>query len=336
MTPTDLAQHLTRFLGQYLPAIRAMSPNTIRAYRDTFMLLLRYCRDIRGFAPERLQLEQINAALISDFLKYLQEERQCGKSTRNQRLAALHAFFRYVQTEEPQRLLQCQQILAIPIQRYARPMVKYLPPEDLKMILVQPDLNTPEGRRDAVLLSLLYDTGARVQELIDLSVQDVRLETPAQIRLQGKGRKVRAVPLMKQTVCLLREYLQEHQLYRPEHAGKALFSNRYGSRLSRSGIRYILQKYTSQAKADNPQLPEIISPHVLRHSKAMHLLLAGVPLVVIRNLLGHADVKTTEIYAKADLKMKRQALEKVADVLPTSSLPSWQTNKELLGWLKSL
>jgi site-specific recombinase XerD len=257
-------------------------------------------------------------------------------STRNYRLAALHAFFRYLQTEEPKALLQCQRILAIPLKRCPRSIVTYLPPDDLKAILAQPDLNTPEGRRDAVLLSLLYDTGARLQEIIDLSVEDVRLQSPAQIKLRGKGRKMRVVPLMEPTVQLLRAYLQERQLNLPECARHPLFFNRAGFHLSRSGIRYILQKYNTQAKANHPQLRETISPHILRHSKAMHLLQAGIPLIIIRNILGHADVKTTEIYAKADLEMKRQALEKVAHISPTQSLPSWQTNKELLDWLKSL
>jgi site-specific recombinase XerD len=299
-------------------------------------LLLRYCRDIRGIAPERLELEQINNFLVLDFLKYLEQKRQCQVSTRNYRLAAIHAFFRYLQTEEPQRLLQCQHILTIPFKRHTKPTVNYLPPEDLKTVLAQPDLNTREGRRDAVLLSLLYDTGARVQEIIDLSVRDVRLQPPAQVKLFGKGRKMRAVPIIEPTVRLLMEYLQERQLNRPECAENPLFSNRFGFRLSRSGVRYILQKYTAQVKANNPQLRESISPHVLRHSKAMHLLQAGVPLVVIRSILGHADVGTTEVYAKADLEMKRKALEKVANVSPAPAVASWQTNKNLLDWLKSL
>jgi integrase/recombinase XerD len=336
MTPTDFAKALTRFLGQYLPAQRAVSPHTISAYRDTFTLLLRYCRDVKGITPERLRLEQVDVSLVADFLEHLQQERQCGVNTRNHRLAVIHAFFQYLQTEEPEALLQCQRILAIPVHRHPRPEVKYLPPEDLKAILAQPDLSAPEGRRDAVLLSLLYDTGARVQEVIDLSVRDVRLEHPALVKLLGKGKKMRSVPLMEPTVRLLQEYLQEHRLNLPERAGNPLFFNRAGFRLSRSGIRYILQKYALQAKATHPRLQEAVSPHILRHSKAMHLLQAGVPLVVIRSILGHVDVRTTEVYAKADLEMKRQALEKVANVSPTQSLPSWQTNKDLLEWLKSL
>jgi site-specific recombinase XerD len=336
MTPTNFAKALTHFLGQYLPARRNVSPNTIKAYRDTFSLLLRYCRDRRGIAPERLTLEQIDSSLVLDFLKHLEQERQCKTSTRNYRLAALHAFFRYVQTEEPQRLLQCQHILSIPFKRSAKPVVNYLSPEELKIVLAQPDLNSLEGRRDAVLLSLLYDTGARVQEIVDLCVRDIRLQSPAQVKIFGKGRKTRAVPIMEPTAHLLREYLQEQQLNQPERIDNPLFFNRYGVRLSRSGVRYILQKYVTLAKANHPRFRENISPHVLRHSKAMHLLQADVPLIIISNILGHADVVTTEVYAKADLKMKRQALEKVTDVSPTPSLTSWQTNKNLLNWLKSL
>jgi site-specific recombinase XerD len=336
MTPTDFAEALTRFLGQYLPAQRNVSPHTISAYRDTFSLLLRYCRDVQGTPPERLRLQQVNVPLVLDFLNHLQQERQCQTSTRNYRLAALHAFFRYLQTEDPKAILQCQRILAIPLKRCQRPIVTYLLPEDLKIILAQPDLTTSDGRRNAVLLSLLYDTGARVQEIIDLCVGDVRLQSPAQVKLHGKGRKMRAVPLMEPTVHLLQEYMQERQLDLPKSTGQPLFFNRSGFHLSRFGIRYILQKYNTQARAKHPHLQETISPHVLRHSKAMHLLQAGVPLVIIRNILGHTDVKTTEVYAKADLEMKRQALEKVAHISPTQSLSSWQTNKELLDWLKSL
>src|SRR5262249_7316420 len=206
MRPTNFSMHLTAFLTNYLPAQRTVSPNTIKAYRDAFVLLLRYCRDVRRLAPDRLNLDQIDPPLMLDFLDHLEKERRCAARTRNLRLTAVHAFFRYVQTEEPGLLLRCQRILAIPLQRCAPPPVEYLSPESLAAILRQPDLARRAGRRDAVLLSLLYDTGARVQELIDLSVRDVRLDSPAQVRLMGKGRKTRVVPLMNSTVDLLRAY----------------------------------------------------------------------------------------------------------------------------------
>ena len=169
MKPTDFSIHVTNFLTHYLSAQRNLSQNTIKAYRDVFTLLLRYCRDVRGIALEKLCLEQIDVSLVEAFLDYLGTQRNSSPRTRNHRLATLHAFFRYVQAEDPAHMLQCQKILAIPQQRHARTTVTYLSKEELAEILAQPNLRTAEGRRDAVLLSILYDTGARAQELIDLS-----------------------------------------------------------------------------------------------------------------------------------------------------------------------
>ncbi len=336
MKPTTFSIHVTTFLTHYLAAQRNVSPHTIKAYRDVFTLLLRFCRDVQGIALERLRLEQIDVSLVEAFLDYLEEERPSGPGTRNHRLSALHAFFRYVQSEEPDRMLQCQKILAIPLRRHAHTSVGYLSKQDLAEILAQPDLRSREGRRDAVLLSVLYDTGARVQELIDLSAGDVRLDPPAQVRLMGKGRKMRAVPLMEKTAQLLRDHMNEHGLNRTEQFDQPLFRNRRGDRLSRSGIRYILHKYVQKARTTHPSLNQKVSPHTLRHTKGMNLLQSGVSLDIIRDFLGHVDVKTTQIYAKANLEMKRRALEKISDPSPVPKIPSWQQDKSLLEWLRSL
>jgi integrase/recombinase XerD len=336
MKPTDFSIHVTSFLTHYLAAQRNLSPNTIKAYRDVFTLLLRFCRDVQGVAPEKLRLEQVDVLLVEAFLDHLESERKSSPPTRNHRLATLHAFFRYVQAEEPAHMLQCQKILAIPLRRHARSTVAYVSKEELAEILAQPDLRTSDGRRDAVLLSVLYDTGARVQELNDLSVGDLRLDPPAQLRLLGKGRKMRAVPLMDNTVHLLRDHLQENHLDRPEQFDKPLFQNARGQRLSRSGIRYILKKYLVKARSKLPTLNRTVSPHTLRHAKGMHLLQSGISLDMIRDFLGHVDVKTTQIYARANLEMKRNALEKISDPSPVRTIPSWQRNKDLLDWLRSL
>ena len=336
MKPTDFSVHVTSFLTHYLAAQRNLSPNTIKAYRDVFTLLLRFCRDVRRIAPERLSLAQIDVSLVEAFLDYLERERKSSARTRNHRLAALHAFFRYVQAEAPDCMLQCQKILAIPQRKHARPRVAYLSKEELAEILAQPDLGTAAGRRDAVLLSILYDTGARVQELLDLSVGDVRLDPPAQLRLLGKGRKMRAVPLMENTVQLLHDHIQENHLERPEQFDKPLFQNARNQHLSRSGIRYILQKYLVTARSKRPSLNRTVSPHTLRHTKGMHLLQSGISLDMIRDFLGHVDVKTTQIYARANLEMKRNALEKISEPSPVQTLPAWQRNKDLLDWLRSL
>jgi site-specific recombinase XerD len=336
MTPTDLARHLTAFLGNYLPVQRNLSHNTIASYRDTFTLLLRYCQERHRLSPQRLRLDQLRVPVLLVFLDYLEKERHCSARTRNQRLAAIHAFFRYLQVEAPDRMAQCQQVLAIPFRRHDCLAVPYLSVEELSALLAQPDLATAMGRRHAVLLAVLYDTGARVQEVADLCVGDVRLEPPAQIRLTGKGRKTRIVPLMAKTVSLLKEYLQEHGLQRADCFSQPLFSNRHGQRLSRSGIRHLIVKYNRAARRNRPSLPEKVTPHTLRHTKAMHLLQAGNPLTSIQAILGHTDIKTCTIYASADVEMKRRALEKAEHMAPITTLPSWHRDQHLMDWLRSL
>lgn len=335
MKPTNLSIHLTHFLTEYIVGKRNLSPNTVKAYRDVFIILLEFCRDIKGIPLEKLCLEHIDVDLVESFLDYLEKERHCKIYTLNHRLATLHAFFRYLQGESPEHLFQCQKILSIPLRRFIRETVGYLSKDHLTALLSQPDLSTQDGRRDAVILSVLYDTGARVQELIDMSVGDLRLTNPAQIRIFGKGRKVRIVPLMQNTVELLQGYLQESKLNTSDKFTYPLFTSHHGKRLSRSGVRYIFQKYVQQVRQQHSEFNQSISPHSLRHTKGMHLLQGGVSLDIIRDFLGHVDIKTTEIYARANLEMKRAALEKVTPG-PIPKLPSWKENKSLLKWLQSL
>lgn len=338
MKSTDFAQHLTAFLAEYLPAQRNVSPNTVKTYRDTFILFLRYCRDERKYAPEKLKLQQIDYVLILDFLEFLERERGCCTRTRNQRLAALRSFFRYVQTEAPEYILQCQRIFAIRSARCDRPSLCYLTSEELSAILSNVDLATKKGRRDAVLLSVLYDSGARVQELCDIQARDVHLEKPYYVKLKGKGRKKRIVPLMPSSVRILTEYMKEFNLLVPHRADTPLFTNQRGEKLTRSGIRYILLKYVDKTRTTHGGLNFPISPHSVRHSRAMHLLEANTPLVVIRDFLGHEDIGTTGIYARANIEMKRKALEKANDFSPTlpESQTIWNTDKNLLSWLEGL
>ena len=336
MKPTNFSVHLTSYLTRHLAAQRNLSPNTIRAYRDAFTLFLRFCRDQRGLALERLRLEDIDVSLVEGFLDHLEADRQVSIRTQNQRLAMLHSFFRYVQSEAPDHLLRCQRIIAIPLRRQPRKLVGYLSKEELAEILAQPDLRTRAGRRDAVLLSVLYDTGARVQELIDMSAGDVRLDAPAQVRLFGKGRKMRAVPLMDPTVQLLRDHLRENGLDRVEKTEEPLFENRQGARLTRWGVRYILDKHVRAVRDARPGFTQPVTPHTFRHTKGMHLLQAGVSLEIIRDFLGHEGVTTTEVYARANLEMKRTALEKIADTPAFPAVPSWKRDRSLLDWLHAL
>lgn len=333
---TDFTHLLTAFLAEYLPAHRNVSTNTIRSYRDTFVLFLRFCRDERGLAPGQVTIKDFKADLLTDFLAHLERERHCSIATRNQRLAGIHSFVTFAQTECPEALLEMQRILLIPFKRREKRGVNYLQADDMAALLRQPGMDTAQGRRDTCLLSLLYDTGARVQELIDMKVKDVRLQTPELIRLTGKGRKVRSVPILAQTVRLLVDYLHENNLDRPECSESFVFRNHRGAGLSRSGVRHILHKHAECVRAERSSMPSTLSPHTLRHTKAMHLLEAGNPLVVISNILGHSDVKTTEIYAKADMAMKRRALESVANVAPPPEPPKWQRDQNLLDWLTNL
>ena len=335
MTPTDFAKYLSNFLGLHLPGMRNLSFNTICSYRDTYRLLLVYCSSNCGIKVERLSLAQLTEDLVLGFLDWVQKERHCGIATRNQRLAAIHALFRYIQIEAPENMARSQKILAIPLKKNLKPSVRYLTPEAVRQILEQPNRNTVEGRRDLSILGLLYDTGARVQELVDLAVRDVRLDKPPIITLTGKGRKTRHVPLMSNTAELMARYMKENDLFHKSH-DSCLFVNRQGTKFNRAGIAYILAKYASQARKDYAEIPEGITPHIFRHSKAMHLLQSGVPLVYIRDLLGHADIGTTDIYARANTEMKRKALELAYPEMNSIALPDWNFDHNLLDWLNQL
>lgn len=337
MKETDFARYLTQFLTVYLPGHLGSKKNTLLSYRDSFSLLLTYCRDVENLAPEKLIIRQIDRELILRFLKWLEEERHCKITTRNQRLAAIHSFFGFLMVEAPQYIEQCQKVLSIPMKKADKPPLMYLPLDAVKGLLEQPDRNIPHGRRDAVLLSLLYDTGARVQELVDLKVCDINLNDTVTIVLTGKGGKSRIVPVMKPTGELLRQYIEGNGLSHPARRRNPLFTNRGNQPLTRAGVTYILKKYAAQAQANGVKdISEEITPHWLRHSKAMHLLQSGVNLIYIRDLLGHSDVSTTEIYARADETMKRKALLEAYESPSEDQLPAWKKDKGLLDWLKSL
>ena len=337
MKETDFARYLTQFLTVYLPGHLGSKKNTLLSYRDSFSLLLKYCRDVENYAPEKLMITQIDRELVLRFLKWLEEERHCKITTRNQRLAAIHSFFSFLMVEAPQYIEQCQKVLSIPMKKADKPPLMYLPLDAVKGLLEQPDRNTPHVRRDAVLLSLLYDTGARVQELVDLKVCDINLNDTVTIVLTGKGGKSRIVPVMKPTGELLRQYIEGNGLSHPARSRNPLFTNRGNHPLTRAGVTYILKKYAAQAQGIGVKdISEEITPHWLRHSKAMHLLQSGVNLIYIRDLLGHSDVSTTEIYARADETMKRKALLEAYESPSEEQLPTWKKDKDLLDWLKSL
>jgi site-specific recombinase XerD len=332
---TDFAVSLRRYLTDHMAGLRGCSPNTISSYRDTFKLLICYFRDERSTLPERLTLELIDVDTISAFLTWLRTSRHNSPSTCNQRLAAISSFFSWMQFQDPARMACCQDILQIPSSKYDQPAIVHLTVEQTRLLLALPDRATRQGRRDATLLATLYDTAARVQETADLTVRDLRLKDPAMIALTGKGNKTRHVPIDANTAALLGAYLAERQLDRPGHDDGPVFFNQHHAKLSRGGIAWILHKYQSQT-ADPTLTNAQLSPHVLRHSRAMHLYEAGVPLPYIRDILGHVDLSTTEIYARASTEAKRKALEAVYDQVVSAELTEWNQDPELLSWLANL
>lgn len=336
MNPTKFAKYLTDFLSIYLSGQKNVSKNTIYAYSDTFKLLLKYCQEVKSIAIEGITLDFLSAELIIDFLNWLEHERKCSISTRNQRLAAIHSFFRYMQCEDPTGIYHFQKVISIPIKKAEKKVIGHISPQAMKLILEQPDRTSAKGRRDLTLLGVLYDTGARVQELIDIIVGDVTLDAIPVISLTGKGNKTRRVPLMKNTASLLLKYLTENDLNKQWKNQYPLFINNQNNKLTKEGIAYILNKYVEKARAISPIVPEHISPHVLRHSKAMHLLQAGVNLIYIRDFLGHVDFKTTEIYARTDTETKREAIENAYPDIITDKLSDWSKDKDLLSWLSKL
>ena len=336
MSPTDFSKYLTDYLTRYLSHERGASSNTITAYRDTFVLYITFMERIRNIKAEKLYLKSITKESIVAFLDWLQTERKCSDTTRNLRLATLHSFFRFLQYQNPENLYECQSIMAIKLKKTKQAAISYLTTEGLKLLLEQPNLASEKGRRDLALLSLMYDTGSRVQEIIDLTPSAIRLDKPYTIKVTGKGNKTRIVPLLENQVKILKSYLNEHHLLTPQVRMHPLFSNSRQEKLTRPGVTHILLKYADKARVNKPELiPNKLSCHSLRHSKAMHLLQAGVNLVYIRDILGHVSVQTTEIYARADSRQKREAIENAYVDLTPKQNPIWENNNDLLAWLKS-
>ncbi len=279
--------------------------------------------------------KDLDHTTIEEFLAYLENDLQCSASTRNQRLAALKSFFRFVQIERPDLLSECQSILTIKNKKSPKPVMDYLSGQETELLFKQPDTTTPKGRRDLALLTLMYDSAARVQEICDLKINSVSLTVPAVIRLYGKGRKTRDVPLDAPCVEILRKYMKENRLQHSEMSNTPLFFNSRREKLSRSGVGYILSKYVEKANENGGHISEKISPHCLRHSKAMHMVEAGINLIYIRDFLGHESIETTQVYAKANPEIRRKAIEKMEKVINQDGGDGVERVLELRGTIAS-
>lgn len=332
---TDFAKTMSGYLFDYLPIQIGVSENTYKSYYDTIRLFLNYCAKEHDLKRHKLKISDINRDIVIGFYDWIEAERECSPSTRNQRRAGINSFFKYVQYKKPEYILSCQQILSIPKKNESPRIIKHISFQAVQGILECADLNTKGGRKDFVFLSLIYETASRASEIAGLSFSDVIFEKNcATVHLRGKGGKERDVPLQRDPSKILRKYINEEKHYRNCNLSDPLFCNNKGEGLSRGGVYYIIKKYVKAAKEKYPEMyPESVHPHVFRHSKAMHWLEAGVDLQYIKYLLGHSDIKTTEVYASLSTEMKRKHIEKVHPQNTAMPNASWSNDADLLEWL---
>ena len=333
MKPTPFPQLLHAFFHDWLVRQRNVSHHTVLSYRDSWRLFLRFVAGAKKKSVAKLALSDLTAAEVLAFLENIEQVRSSSIGTRNCRLSALHSFFSFVADREPLVAAQCAAVLRIPTKQAPKPEICAMEEDEITAILAQPDRSKIEGQRDHVLLAFLFNTGARIQEALDLTPRALRLESPFQVRLFGKGRKERVCPLWPETVELLKALLKR----KPRSDDDRIFVNRYGAPLGASGVRFKLKQYVAAAAKKLPSLAgKRVNPHRFRHSTAVSLLAAGVDITVIRSWLGHESLDTTNVYARANLETKRRALEKVDPSVRPDKPPRWRREVELLEWLDSL
>lgn len=319
-----LAPTLQAFFTDRLVRQRDASPHTIAAYRDTMRLLLLFTQQQLSKPPSTLNLADLDAPLIGAFLDHLQHQRGNSVRTRNARLAAIHSLFKFAALRHPEHAALIQRVLAIPPKRFDKALITYLNPTDIETLLATPDRLTHAGRRDHALLLLAVRTGLRVSELVNLNRADLHLNNGAHVNCLGKGRKHRSTPLDKQTVTVLKAWLDE----RGGTPDDPLFPTRTGTRMSRDAVERLVTKHATTADL------KAVTPHVLRHTTAMQLLHAGVDITVIALWLGHEQTETTQIYLHADMTIKQQALDRTT---PPKTRPGrYQPTDTTLAFLDNL
>lgn len=339
-TLTDLGRDLVFFFEDFLPSQRGLSPHTIRSYRDALVLLLQFSAREIGCGVERLAICDLTEERIVRFLRFLEADRKNTVATRNARLGSIHVFARFLAGRHPEQLGTLQRVIGLPFKRGARDApIEYLERAEMDALLKSMDRGTMLGRRDYALFALMFNTGARVQEVLNLRRRDVRLDAPCQARLMGKGSKPRVCPLWPVTARLLRDLIAECTRCDPDPGSTLLFANARGSALTRYGVHYLLRRYTALASRLVPTLKDKnLHPHSIRHSTAIALLKAGVDFATISQWLGHAGLNTTMRYARADLDLKRQAISQVfPDALsPPRAGRLLLDGSDMVGWLRKL
>ncbi len=329
-----LSHYIRLFFIQLLPSEKGVSENTILAYSDALKLFLKYCADCLKIKIDKLPCDQIDAEIVRKFLDYLEQERGCMSNTRNARLAALKTFFYYLGREVPECLDNSRRINAIPQKKTPHKTVDYLDHDELKAIIDSIDVAGRNGYRDKALLLLMYNTGARVQEIVDIRLNDLRLDAASQVKLTGKGKKERVIPLWEDTIEAIKTYMSKRRTRQENECH--LFLNDKGESITRFGIRYIIKKYTDKAIKEQPSLKQKkVSPHTFRHTTAMHLLQAGNELNVVRLWLGHSSLNTTHMYIEINMEMKKEILSKAQPLKFEQEVKEWQRPKTL-EWLDEL
>jgi integrase/recombinase XerD len=330
-------KHVRGFLTVFLPKNKCYSDHTVKAYRDTLNLFRHFMFEEKGISFTSINFDRINHDVIYEFLTWMQNKRGCEASTKNHRLAALKSFFHYCAMEDPALMAIYMDIQKVRSQKVNRNRVEYMSETALKTLLEQPDIHTRYGMRDRFLMILLYDTGARIQEILDLKLKDIHLndQTPC-IYLTGKGNKTRAVPIMDKTIAHFHEYMKIfHPESRPKNDEYLFFTLIKGQigKMSDDNVSCFLKRYAESARQVCPEVPLRMHAHLFRHTRAMHLYQAGIPLSYIKDFLGHVSVNTTDIYASTDTSMMKAALEKIVnkDIEQTSKdIPVWQDNEEMI------
>ena len=330
-----LALALQGFFTDYLPRQRALSSHTLQSYRDSLKLLLQFAAGKKG-DPSQLTVEELGAERITAFLQSLETSRRNCVSTRNVRLSAVHSFFRYLGGHWPEQMAQAQRILSVPFKRTGTRQIEHFDAEEIQAVLKAVKMDQRNGRRDLALLSLMFNTGARVSEIVGLQTDDLRLTAPHSVLLRGKGRKERTCPLWPETAGLLQKLVEQRGL--PPTRSDPLFLNDRGARLTRFGVRLILNKHVTKAAQRQASLKrKRLHPHSVRHSTAVHLLQSGVDLCTIAHWLGHASVNTTNKYLAINLEAKREALAKTKTLLKGGRRSAkWRKDANLIAWLEAL
>ena len=330
---TLIANYMKHFFSNYLPILKGLSINTILAYRDAIKLLFCYAADTLKKSVDELNVEEIDEPLVSAFLDHLENTRSSTPQTRNARLAAIRAFFAFIAREEPNFALQCHKIRTIPKKRTEHKVVNHLEEQEMQSLLDSIDINSRTGIRDKALFLLLYNTGARVSEIVGIKMTSLHLQGSAYVMLLGKGKKHRNCPLWPETAQALQAYIKCRSP--KDQAIEQLFLNSNGAPVTRFGIRHITRKYAVSAQIKCPSLrTKTISPHTFRHTTAIHLLRAGNDINMVSYWLGHASINTTHIYVEIDMEMKRKMLEKTTPPHMSKTLP-WQ-KPNVLNWLAAL